>query len=135
MNGTDLTKNLRSARAVVGAESLEFIPSFEGRPSWKGFHSDNDLLMLVPFSISTRRWERHLYKYTMGDGEQDSIELCGQETNIEAIVTDEYLAFIAAARLGLKVWMLPDLIVELVNQGKLTVRLARMISTRTKLNI
>lgn len=78
-------------------------------------------------SISTHRWARHLDGYAMGDGERDSIELCGQEPDVEALVTDEYLAFVTATRLGLQAWMLPDLIVELVSRGLLTARLARAI--------
>lgn len=76
-------------------------------------------------SVSARRWDRHLAAYAMGDGERESIELCSQEPNVEALITDDYLAFVAATRLGLKVWMLPDLVVELRGRGLLTGRLAR----------
>jgi hypothetical protein len=52
-----------------------------------------------------------------GDGERDSIELCGQVSNVETLVTDDYLAFVAATRQGLKAWMLPDLVLELAARG------------------
>lgn len=78
-------------------------------------------------SVSTRQWDRHLDGYAMGDGERDSIELCGQEADVEALVTDDYLAFVTAVRLGLKVWMLPDLLVELVSRGALTGGVAKAI--------
>ncbi len=65
----------------------------------------------------------------MGDGERDSIELCSQESEAEALVTDDHLAFVVATRVGLKAWMLPDLVVELVDRGKLTGELARAILT------
>jgi hypothetical protein len=42
-------------------------------------------------------------------------------------VTDDYLAFVAATRQGLKVWMLPDLIVELVKRGAVSLDIARAI--------
>lgn len=77
--------------------------------------------------VKTRRWERHLGGYAMGHGERESINLCGQEPDIEALVTDDHLAFIAATRLGLKVWMLPDLVVGLMSRGLLTVEVARAI--------
>jgi predicted nucleic acid-binding protein len=64
-------------------------------------------------SVEERRWARYLADYALGDGERDSIALCGQVNGIEALVTDDYLAFVAATRLGLKVWMLPDVVVEL----------------------
>ena len=54
------------------------------------------------------------------------IELCAQ-TNAEALVTDDYLAFVTATRLGLKAWMLPDLIVQLVRPGGLSAPMAKMM--------
>jgi len=72
-------------------------------------------------AVIKRKWERHLEAYALGNGERDSIELCAQLQDIEALVTDDYLAFITATRLGLKVWMLPDLVVQLVEEGCLTV--------------
>ena len=63
----------------------------------------------------------------MGDGERDAIELCGQVAEIEALVTDDYLAFIVATRLGLKVWMLPDLVLILSEHGQLAVEVAEAI--------
>ena len=45
-----------------------------------------------------QRWARHLASYALGDGERETIELCGQIAEIEALVTDDYLAFIAAIR-------------------------------------
>jgi predicted nucleic acid-binding protein len=77
--------------------------------------------------VTDRRWARHLATYALGDGERDSIELCGQVEGVEALVTDDYLAFVAATRLDLKAWMLPDLVVKLARRGSLTVRVAAAI--------
>jgi hypothetical protein len=33
--------------------------------------------------------------------------------------TDDYLAFVVATRLGLKAWMLPDLVLQLTERGSL----------------
>jgi len=74
---------------------------------------------ILVISININRWEPHLYGYSLGDGERDCIELCGQEPTVQALVTDDHIAFIAATRLGLKVWMLPDLVVALGSRGKL----------------
>jgi len=74
-----------------------------------------------------RRWARHLADYALGDGEKDSIELCGQAEEVEALVTDDYLAFVTATRLGLKAWMLPDLVLELTERGSLTIEVAEAI--------
>jgi hypothetical protein len=51
-------------------------------------------------------------------------ELCGQVEEVEALVTDDYLAFVAATRLGLKTWMLPDLVLELAERGSLPIEVA-----------
>jgi len=72
---------------------------------------------VVPWNLPEQKRERHLKAYALGDGERDSIELCAQLEDIEALVTDDYLAFIAATRLGLQVWMLPDLVIHLVEKG------------------
>ena len=72
-------------------------------------------------NLGARRWEHLLSAYAMGDGERESMELCGQEPDVEALMTDDYLAFIAGTRLGLKVWMLPDLVVELARPGDLVI--------------
>jgi predicted nucleic acid-binding protein len=77
--------------------------------------------------VATRKWARHLADYALGDGERDSIELCGQVEEVEALVTDDYLAFVAATRVGLKAWMLPDLVVELARHRGLTVEVAEAI--------
>ena len=77
--------------------------------------------------LAERRWARHLASYALGDGERDSIELCGQAEEVEALVTDDYLAFVAATRVGLKAWMLPDLVVELAGRRSLTVEVAEAI--------
>jgi len=71
--------------------------------------------------VIKRKWKRQLEAYALGAGERDSIELCAQMEGVEALVTDDYLAFVAATRLGLKVWMLPDLVVQLAKRGSLTV--------------
>lgn len=75
-------------------------------------------------SVAERKWARHLAGYALGEGERDSIELCRQAEEVEVLVTDDYLAFVAATRLGLKAWMLPDLAVELVERGSLTAEVA-----------
>jgi predicted nucleic acid-binding protein len=80
-------------------------------------------------SVEERRWARHLADYALGDGERDSIELCGQADRVEALVTDDYLAFVAATRLGLKAWMLPDVVVELVARGAVAFEAAEAILT------
>jgi predicted nucleic acid-binding protein len=77
--------------------------------------------------VTDRRWAQQLAAYALGDGERDSIELCEQVEGVEALVTDDYLAFVAATRLDLKAWMLPDLVVELARRGSLTVRVAAAI--------
>lgn len=82
-------------------------------------------IQVVP--VAERRWAQHLTDYALGDGERDSIELCGQAEEVEALVTDDYLAFVAATRLGLKAWMLPDLVVELAGRGSLSVGVAKDI--------
>jgi predicted nucleic acid-binding protein len=81
-------------------------------------------IQVVP--LRTRRWTAHLAGCALGDGERDSIELCAQ-TNAEALVTDDYLAFVTATRLGLRAWMLPDLIVQLVRPGGLSAPMAKMM--------
>ena len=68
--------------------------------------------------VADRRWARHLAAYALGDGERDSIELCGQVEGVEALVTDDYLAFVAATRLDLKAWMLPDLVSKIGHAWK-----------------
>ncbi|MFQ5593574.1 MAG: hypothetical protein ACE5HA_05450 [Anaerolineae bacterium] len=80
---------------------------------------------ILVVSIKARRWDRHLERYSMGNGERDSIELCGQTPDVEALIADDHLAFVVATRVGLQVWMLPDLVVELVSRGRLTDKLAR----------
>jgi predicted nucleic acid-binding protein len=77
--------------------------------------------------VTARKWARHLADYALGDGEKDSIELCGQVEEVEALVTDDYLAFVAATRLGLKAWMLPDLVLQLAEHGSLTTEVAEAI--------
>src|SRR6266545_5107286 len=78
-------------------------------------------------AVAERKWTRYLAEYALGDGERDSIELCGQETGVEALVTDDYLAFVAATRQGLKAWMLPDLVVELAARGAIALEVAEAI--------
>jgi hypothetical protein len=80
------------------------------------------VIQVVP--VAARKWARHLADYALGDGE---MELCGQVEGVEALVADDYLAFVAATRLGLKVWMLPDLVLELTQIGNLTVEVAEAI--------
>lgn len=82
-------------------------------------------IQVVP--VGERQWSRYLADYALGDGERDAIELCGQVQGIEALVTDDYLVFVAATRQGLKVWMLPDLVVELAERGDLALEVAEAI--------
>ena len=63
----------------------------------------------------------------MGDGERDSIALCSHESEVDAWVTGDYLAFMAATRQGLKVWMLPNLVVELAERAVLGFEVAESI--------
>jgi hypothetical protein len=64
----------------------------------------------------------------MGSGERDSIELCGQFSGtVAALVTDDYLAFVAATRLQLKAWMLPDLVLRVVERQRLTAEVGEAI--------
>lgn len=78
-------------------------------------------------SVAERKWERQLAGYDLGDGERDSIELCGQTKGAEALIADDYLAFVVGTRLGLQAWMLPDLVVELARRGALPPELAEDI--------
>ena len=82
-------------------------------------------IQVVP--VGERCWARYLAAYALGDGERDSIELCGQVNNVEALVTDDYLAFVAATRQGLKAWMLPDLVAELAARGAVALDVAEAI--------
>jgi predicted nucleic acid-binding protein len=77
-------------------------------------------------SVTKRRWTRHLADYALGEGERDSIELCGQ-TEAEVLVTDDYLAFVVTTRLGLKAWMLPDLVIKLAECKGLTIEVANSV--------
>jgi hypothetical protein len=83
------------------------------------------VIHVVP--VAARKWARHLADYALGEGEKDSIELCGQVEEVEALVTDDYLAFVAATRLWLEAWMLPDLVLELAERGSLTTEVAEAI--------
>jgi len=76
--------------------------------------------------ISSRRGSAHLAAYALGDGERDSIELCSQ-IEAEALVVDDYVAFIAASRAGLKTLMLPDFVVELAKRSLLTAQSAEKV--------
>lgn len=83
------------------------------------------LIRVIP--VTSRKWARHLAGYAMGDGEKDSIALCGQMEEVEAVVTDDYLAFVAATRLGQKAWMLPDMVLEMAERGSMTIEVAERI--------
>src|SRR4030066_49378 len=39
--------------------------------------------------VNNRRWNEHLQGYALGNGEGDSIELCYQEANVHAFITDD----------------------------------------------
>jgi hypothetical protein len=84
-------------------------------------------LQVIP--RAARRWAQHLTAYALGDGERDSIELCGQVEGVEALVTDDYLAFVAATRQSLQAWMLPDLVVELAAREEFACEAAEAILT------
>ena len=77
-------------------------------------------------SLITPKWSQYLTEYTMGQGELESIELCGQLT-VDALITDDYLAFVASTRLGLRTWMFPDLVVEAANIHAFSPAVARAI--------
>ena len=81
-------------------------------------------IAVVP--ISSRKQSAHLAAYALGEGEQDSIELCSQ-IKAEALVVDDYVAFIAASRARLKTFMLPDLVVELAQRSLLGVQSAEKV--------
>jgi predicted nucleic acid-binding protein len=77
-------------------------------------------------AVRERLWLTRLSEYALGAGERDSMELCRQVVS-DALISDDYLAFITATWLGLNVWMLPDLVVELVRRGSLTKLRAEVI--------
>ena len=77
--------------------------------------------------MEERRWAQYLAAYALGDGERDSMELCGQVHTVAALVTDDYLAFVAATRQGLQAWMLPDVVVELAARGAVALDVAEAI--------
>jgi predicted nucleic acid-binding protein len=81
---------------------------------------------ILVVSVAAPKWAQLLRGYALGDGERDSIELCPQ-VEADALITDDYLAFIAATRLALKVWMLPDLVMALSKRNRLTIRQAGLI--------
>ena len=83
------------------------------------------LIRVMP--VTSRKWIRHLAGYSMGDGEKDSIALCSQMEEVEALVTDDYLAFVAATRLGQKTWMLPDIVLEMAERGSIPVEVTEGI--------
>ena len=83
------------------------------------------VIQVVP--VAMRKWARHLAGYELGQDERDCIALCGQMGDVEALVTDDYLAFVATTRLGMKAWMLPDLVVQLAERGSLTADVAEAI--------
>lgn len=112
-----ITSTVEKEVAVLGAGYPDGVAA--------GERIGRGVVQVIP--ILDRRWDRHLAGYAMGDGERDSIELCGQAGEVEALVTDDYLAFVAATRLGLKAWMLPDLVVELAERGSLTIEVVGAI--------
>lgn len=77
--------------------------------------------------VETHVWTPHLAEYAMGKGEQESIELCGQLADADALITDDYLAFVASTRLGQRTWMLPDLIVEVAEVNLLAQSTAKAL--------
>jgi len=65
--------------------------------------------------------------------------LCGLVEDVKALVTDDYLAFVAATRLGLKAWMLPDLVLELTESesliGEATEAILEVIRPRYRVGV
>jgi len=53
--------------------------------------------------------------------------LCGELGGEAKFVTDDYLAFVVAVRLGTTAWMLPDLVTNLAADGDLPLGTARSI--------
>lgn len=104
-----ITPSVEEEVAVVGSSYPDGVAA--------GQRIVQSLIQVMP--LAERRWIEHLAEYALGIGEKDSIELCGQAAGVQALVTDDYLAFVAATRLGLKVWTLPDLVVELTERGSL----------------
>ena len=104
---------------VVVAPSVEYEVAELGRkyPDGKVARQRIDGGKMRVERVLQPRWQKHLAGYAMGDGERDSIELAGQLASLSAFIADDYLAFVAAARLGLRVWMLPDLVTNLVEGG------------------
>jgi predicted nucleic acid-binding protein len=76
--------------------------------------------------LNKYQWQQIFSNYALGKGEKDSIELCGQMDS-GILIIDDYLAFIVAVRLGLKVRMLPDLVVDFAAMNKLSVEIATNI--------
>jgi len=120
--------HLLSGCHIVIAPSVEEEVAVLGAGYPDGVIAGERIAQSIPvIPVADRRWAQQLAAYVLGDGERDSIELCGQVEGVEALVTDDYLAFVAATRLDLKAWMLPDLVVELARRGSLTVRIAAAI--------
>ncbi|MBT9149593.1 MAG: hypothetical protein AAGB97_08735 [Dehalococcoidia bacterium] len=112
-----ITPSVEEEVAIVGARYPDGVVA--------GERIANGAVRVIP--VAEQRWAQCLADYALGDGERDSIELCAQAEEVEALVTDDYLAFVAATRLALKVWMLPDLVLQLVERGNLTPELAEVI--------
>lgn len=103
--------------AVLGASYPDGVAAGE-RIAW-------GTLRVVP--LAERQWVQHLTAYALGDGEKDAMELCGQVAEVEALVTDDSLAFVTATRLGLQAWMLPDVVLALAERGHVAVEVAEAI--------
>lgn len=112
-----ITASVNEEVAVVGARYPDGVAA--GQRIAKG------LIRVMP--VTSRKWIRHLAGYSMGDGEKDSIALCSQMEEVEALVTDDYLAFVAATRLGQKTWMLPDMVLEMAERGSIPVEVTEGI--------
>jgi hypothetical protein len=78
-------------------------------------------------TLGEPRWSERLAAYAIGAGERDAVELYTMLGDAEALVSDDYLAFIAATRLGVRTWMLPDLVTQIVQRNYLPRDTARVI--------
>ena len=82
-------------------------------------------LQVVP--LAARQWVQHLTADALGDGEKETMELCGQGAEGEALVTEDSRACVTATRLGLPAWMLPDVVRALAERGHWAVEVAEAI--------
>ncbi len=69
-----------------------------------------------------------LDEYHLGRGEKEAIRLyVSNPDEIDFLITDDKLAYLVCGRMGITVRLLPDLIIELVRRGSLTMLQAENI--------